>query len=191
MRAILCVGVVAFAVLPVAAERRLQLGASVNIPLRLLLKQPTAVIFPEPIDSIATQLVEHDKTVPAQMREPDPYSVTYDGPKMFIVPFDPTLDTRIFVNGKGGTLYMVLLKIGSPADDIVHVVRGAEKAKPVAFDLDSMIRLLQAGGTVPGQQPSDLATPAVTDPRMQLVSASGTSVGGWHGQCLLPGRAFR
>lgn len=138
--------------------------------VRLEAEQPTAVVLPEPVVSV---------TVGVDKKR---LSLDYDGPYLFLQALDPTVGGRLFVVGQSGTLYRVLFRVGTPADDVVHLVtppaptRGAgASAQPV--EVSTYLRALKTGTVLPGQTPADLPPPVLADARLTVTGAQALAWG--------------
>ena len=135
--------------------------------------QPTAVALPEPVASVSVGLA------------PERFSLDYDGAYLFLLPLDPTIAGRLFVVGQSGKLYVVTFKVGSPADDVVHVTATTPETKagvtPQPFTVSSFLRALRTGKALPAQHPADVPPPALGDTRLSLVDtqavAHGSTIG--------------
>ena len=151
---------------PVLAAR--SLPADRPIAVKLETSQPTAIALPEPVASVSVGLA------------PDRMSLDYDGPYLFLLPLDPAITGRLFVVGQSGTLYVVTFKVGTPADDVVHVTRrrGVQpSARPPPVSVATLLRALRTGTAVPGQQAIDLPPPVLPDPRVRVTGSSALAVG--------------
>jgi hypothetical protein len=157
---------------PASAAR--SIPANQPISVKLETSQPTAIALPEPVASVSVGMA------------PERFSLDYDGPYLFLLPLDPTISGRLFIVGQSGTLYTLLFKVASPADDVVHVTAATapSHAQAQPFSVASVLRAMRAGTTVPGQQPIDLPPPAFTDARISLTSSSAFAVGGTLGLVL-------
>src|SRR3989442_454599 len=100
------------------------LAAAQPVPVKLDPSQPPAVALPEPVASVSVGVA------------PERFSLDYDGPYLFLLPLDPTVTGRLFVVGQSGTLYTILFKVATPADDVVHLTTApaspAAKASPLS-----------------------------------------------------------
>ena len=131
--------------------------------------QPTAVALPEPVASVSVGLA------------PERFSLDYDGAYLFLLPLDPTIAGRLFVVGQSGKLYVVTFKVGSPADDVVHVTATTPHAKagptPQPTTVSSLLRALRTGTALPESAPVDVLLPAPGDPRVSIVGSSAFAHG--------------
>lgn len=89
------------------------------LAVRLALRQPTAVTFPEPIAAVPTSA------------DPHQLSLELDGPRLFLQPLDPTVSGLLFAIGVSGRSYTVRFAVGTPADTEV-VVTLPPPSTPVA-----------------------------------------------------------
>ena len=159
---------------PATAARSLSADRPVAVTLEPT--QPTAVALPEPVASVSVGLT------------PERFSLDYDGSYLFLLPLDPTIAGRLFIVGQSGKLYVVTFKVGTPADDIVHVTATTPDAKagikPQPFTVSSFLRALRTGTALPEQQPADVPPPALGDTRLSLVDAQAVAHGSMIGLTL-------
>ena len=151
---------------PALAAR--SLPADRPITVKLETSQPTAIALPEPVASVSVGLA------------PERISLDYDGPYLFLLPLDPAITGRLFVVGQSGTLYVVTFKVGTPADDVIHVLAtpaGAARSAPPPLSIATLLRALRTGTAVPGQQAIDLPPPVLPDPRVRVTGSSALAVG--------------
>jgi hypothetical protein len=152
--------------LPAQAARTIAVDQPILVKLEL--GQPTAVVFPETIKSVALSV------------SAERFSLDTDGPYLFLLALDPAIRERCFVTGHSGKLYKVAFTVGTPADDVVHLVLEKPQATHVQAQPISPPTLVQALATstaLPGQQPADLPPPAMPDPRVTLADSHAVSVG--------------
>jgi hypothetical protein len=140
-----------------------------SIVVKLEPSQPTAVALPEPVASVSVGVA------------PERFSLDYDGPYLFLLPLDPTVTGRLFVVGQSGKLYIVIFKVGTPADDVVHVTAATASLQTGTttqpFSVASLLRALRTGTAVPGQQTVDIPPPALPDTRLSLTGSSALALG--------------
>ncbi len=166
-----CVAPLLVLSLALASPARAARSLSADRPMAVTLEptQPTAVALPEPVASVSVGLT------------PERFSLDYDGTYLFLLPLDPTIAGRLFVVGQSGKLYVVTFKVGSPADDVVHVTATTPDAKtgtkPQLFTVSSFLRALRTGTTVPESAPVEVPLPAPGDPRVRLVGSSAFAHG--------------
>ena len=140
-------------------------AADQPVALKLDTAQPTAVALPEPISSVTVGL------------DGERLSADYDGPYLYLIPRDSTVSGRLFVTGHSGKLYIVTFKVGSPADDVVHLTTAAPTTKAPPFTVASFLRSLKAGTALPGTQPVDVPPPAIPDERLSLTGVQALGLG--------------
>lgn len=144
------------------------------VAVRLEAAQPTAVVLPEPVASVSLGLAK------------ERFSLDYDGPYLFLQALDPTVAGRLFVVGQSGKLYTVTFRVGTPADDVVHLVTPPATA-PVSgtttlpVSVSTYLRALKTGTALPGQTSTDLPPPAIADTRLTVTGSQarawGTTLG--------------
>jgi hypothetical protein len=153
-------------------------SVSADRPVAVTLEptQPTAVALPEPVASVSVGLA------------PERFSLDYDGAYLFLLPLDSTIAGRLFVVGQSGKLYVVTFKVGTPADDVVHVTHGTPDAKaglkPQPLTVSSFLRAVRTGKALPEQQPADVPPPALGDTRLSLVDTQAVARGSMIGLVL-------
>jgi hypothetical protein len=141
------------------------------LQVRLELQQMTTIVFPEPIASIAVAI------------EKEQGSIHSDGPYLFLLLIDPTLQSRCFVIGTSGKLYLVHFKAGTPPDDIIYLTappaaQGGTPGKATPLTTATMLRALRTGTSLPGQAPTEISAPTIPDARLTLISAQAVTWGG-------------
>jgi hypothetical protein len=145
------------------------LPADHPVAVRLETSQPTAVALPEPVASVSVGLA------------PERFSLDYDGSYLFLLPLDPEIAGRLFVVGQSGKLYVITFKVGTPADDVVHVTATTPDAKagskPQPLTVHSFLRALRTGTAFPEHHPADVPPPALGDTRLSLVEAQAVAHG--------------
>lgn len=145
------------------------LPADHPVAVRLETLQPTAVALPEPVASVSVGLA------------PERFSLDYDGSYLFLLPLDPEIAGRLFVVGQSGKLYVITFKVGTPADDVVHVTATTPDAKagskPQPFTVSSFLRALRTGTVLPESAPVEVPLPAPGDPRVRLVGSQALAHG--------------
>jgi hypothetical protein len=142
------------------------------VSVRLEVTQPTAIALPEPVASVSVGIA------------PERFSLDYDGPYLFLLPLDPTVSGRLFIVGHSGTLYTVLFKVASPADDVVSLVSAARTSTAAPFTTASFLRALRTGTAIPGQTADDLPPPTLPDSRLTVLSTTTVRIGTQLGQVL-------
>lgn len=148
------------------------------IHVKLELDQPTSLAFPEVIDSVQWTKFGNDE---AQQR----MSLNSRGPYCFLTLRDESYSGRLFVLGVSGRQYPVFFKHGTPGDIVVHIgVAPATPTKAVPVDVAGVLRALWTQQALPGQQPTDVAPPAMPDTRMLLVESQAVAVAGYVGLTL-------
>lgn len=139
------------------------------VAVRLEHAQPTAVVLPEPVASVSLGVAK------------ERFSLDYDGPYLFLQALEPTVAGRLFVVGQSGTLYTVLFRVGTPVDDVVHLVTPPTPAHAVGasaqpLGVSTYLRALKTGTALPGQTPADLPPPVRADARLTV---TGTQAFAW------------
>jgi hypothetical protein len=157
---------------PVFAARTVSQDQPLHI--RLELQQMTTVVFPEPIASIAVAV------------EKEQGSIHSDGPYLFLLLLDPTLQTRCFVIGASGKLYLLQIKAATPADDIVYLTAppapgSGNSGHATRLPTATLLRALRTGTPLPGQTPTEVPAPTLGDLRLTLLTTQavqwGTMIG--------------
>jgi hypothetical protein len=89
--------------------------------VRLQLRQPTAVQFPEPIAAVPTGA------------DPHTLSLELEGPRLFLQPLTPDVHGQLFALGVSGRSYPVRFAVRTPADtEVVVTLPAAAPAVPGA-----------------------------------------------------------
>jgi hypothetical protein len=89
--------------------------------VRLQLRQPTAVQFPEPIAAVPTGA------------DPHTLSLELEGPRLFLQPLTPDVQGQLFALGVSGRSYPVRFAVRTPADtEVVVTLPAAAPAVPGA-----------------------------------------------------------
>lgn len=170
MHVLLALGLWLLAVIPASAARTVP--ADTPLVVRLALGQPTAIALPEPIRSVTVGL---DQQV---------MSADYDGPYLFLIVLDPTVTGRVFIVGASGTLYALTFRVGTPADDVVHITPPPPQALPPPappLSVSTVLRALRTQTAIPGQQPSEAPPPHPHDPRLRLDQLTALRAGSFVG----------
>lgn len=140
--------------------------------LRLESNQPTSVVYPELL-------------VDTTSGYPDTLEVKSKGPNVYVVPKNVPehFAGRFFATGESGEVYVIHFKMGTPSDDKVYVIHppAATSTKAVPLDPPTLLQYLYAGHPIPGEQPGDLAAPALTDGRLTFLEMQSVRVQGWYG----------
>ena len=161
---------------PVSAQAARTVTVDQPLVVRLEFQQQTAVTYPESIRDVIMPWSADDIKEKAV------------GPHLYLMPKWPELTGRFFVVGESGRQYPGTFKVASPADDTVVVTLSTAQttSKPVPFSPASLLRALRRppAKPLPGQQPLQLATPLIEDPRVALVSMTAIRVGDWVGMTL-------
>jgi hypothetical protein len=141
--------------------------------LRLEANQPTSVVYPELL--VDTTSGYADATMEVKAKGPNVYVIPKQVPETFA--------GRFFATGESGEVYVIHFKMGSPSDDKVYVIHPPATTSPKAVPLDppAFLQYLYAGQPIPGEQPGDLAAPALTDGRLTLLEMQSVRVQGWYG----------
>ncbi len=153
---------------PALAARRVSPESPVAV--RLEAAQPTAVVLPEPVASVSLGVAK------------ERFSLDYDGPYLFLQALDPTVAGRLFVVGQSGTLYTVTFRVGTPADDVVHLVSPPVPAQAPAapawpLSVSTYLRALKTGTALPGQSATDLPPPALAETRLTVTGSQAVAWG--------------
>jgi hypothetical protein len=153
---------------PVFAARTVSQDQPLHV--RLELQQMTTVVFPEPIASVAVAI------------EKEQGSIHSDGPYLFLLLLDPTVQSRCFVMGASGKLYLLQIKAATPPDDIVYLTAppapgsgSSGHATPLTTAL--LLRAWRTGTSLPGQAATEVSAPTLGDPRLALLTTQAVSWG--------------
>jgi hypothetical protein len=107
------------------------------VVVRLQLRQPTAVQFPEPIAAVPTGA------------DPHTLSLELEGARLFLQPLTPDVQGQLFALGVSGRSYPLRFAVGRPADTDVVVTL------PPAFP---------TAGSPPAASPTGTAPPGLAPP---------------------------
>lgn len=173
MRGWMCGSVLLLSLLgrPAWAVRTVQVDQV--LVLRLEANTPAAVIYPElMVDTICGY---GDATMEMKAKGPNVYLVPKQVPEGFA--------GHVFAVGESGEVYVIHFKVASPSDDKVYVIHppAAASTKAVPLDPPTLLQYLYAGHPIPGEQPGDLAAPALTDGRLTFLEMQSVRVQGWYG----------
>src|SRR5262245_18877667 len=151
--------------------------------VRLEVGQPVSVAFPETLEKVGVPL-EFDGQ--GKVSEYQSLSADKYGPFLLLVANDPSVNKRLFVYGKGGTQYMVVCKVATPADDMLYVQPPQAVAANVpAFDEASFLRALRLNTPLPGAQQVADGGPLISDSRIAVLASVTRTVGAMMGTTLL------
>lgn len=157
---------------PAYAERSLTADKAIHVRLEVL--QITAVVFPEPIESVPIGVNAKG------------WDLDYTGPYLLIMPLqEGVTGGRLFVIGAdSGKMYSVNFSVATPSDDIVYITVPTPGQKLPPFSVPSYLRALKAGTSVPGMSKVDMVAPSLNDTRLALVETHATAVGSLIGMVL-------
>lgn len=150
------------------------------VTIRVELGQPTQVIFPEPIEHV---VYYGSGGCSKDSRGECP--VVNNGPYVYITPPDAEFGGRMFVLDRKGDSYPLLVKVATPSDDSVTIVKPTPTVKATPFTADSLLRALRAGVTLPSAVPAEVPAPGLPEGApVTLQQAQTLAVGAFLGQTL-------